>query len=76
MCSVGLYYGLKRFTLRKFEAIRYSQRRLRKGYISRLYGSKRRFTCSSLLTRQSISVLKVGVVQKWQNVSPVLAKED
>ena len=38
-----------------------SQRRLRQGYISHLYSSKRRFSRPSLLTRRSASVFKVGV---------------
>ena len=46
----------------------YSQRRLRKGCIVRLYSSKRRFSCPSLLTRRSALVLKVGVSYLWRNV--------
>ena len=44
----------------------YSQRRLRKAYISRLYSSKRRFTRPPLLTRRNALVLKVGVSCKWK----------
>ena len=39
----------------------YSQRRLRYGYISRLYSCKRCFSHPSLLTRRSALVLKMGM---------------
>ena len=44
----------------------YNQRRLRKGYISRLYSYKRRFIRPSLLTRRSPLVLKVGMSYGWK----------
>ena len=44
----------------------YSQRRLRKGCISRLYSSERRFTRPPLLTRQSALVLKLSVLYGWK----------
>ena len=37
-------------------------------YISRLYSSKRHFSCPLLLTRRSVLVLKVGVSYWWQSL--------
>ena len=62
--KVGVSYGWK---MTKCVAS-YSQTKLRLGYISHLYSSKKRFSRPSLVTRWSTLVLKVGVSFGWRSI--------